>query len=113
MLGDEVAEAADPEGLGRPVTGREEVDPELARVGQRGFGRLAGEEGVEAERGGLVQGLCPAAGNDADRLDRARPAREVDDVVALEDLRAARDQLVGAERLVRAPGPAERAAAAA
>src|SRR5918998_2225437 len=42
----ELAQAPHPEGLGRVVAGRDEVDAGLGGLGHRRLGRLAGEEGV-------------------------------------------------------------------
>src|SRR5215207_10492059 len=48
-LGDELAEAPDPERLRGVVAGGDEVDAALARLRHHVLLRLAGEEGVEAE----------------------------------------------------------------
>src|SRR4051812_50106513 len=74
----ELAEFADAEGLGGVVTRRDEGDAALAAVRHRALGGLAGEEGVEAEVGGLERVVGARARDDAQRADLIRPGWEGD-----------------------------------
>src|SRR3954469_23738958 len=68
-LGDELAEPADPEPLGRVVAAGEEVDAILARLAHHGFTGLAGDQSVQPERARLVQGEAARPGDDPDGGD--------------------------------------------
>src|SRR3954470_14624911 len=66
-LGDELAKSPDPEGLGRVVPAGEEVDAVLPRLAHHRLARLAGDQGVQAERACLVQREAAGPGDDPDR----------------------------------------------
>src|SRR4051794_40467089 len=74
--GQEVAEAADAEGLGGVVTGRQEVHAGLARAGHHPLGGLAGEERVEARGDRVLEVVGAGPGDDADGADPARAVAE-------------------------------------
>src|SRR6185312_517320 len=73
---EQLAEAADPERLGRVVAGGDEVDAGLARLRQHVLLRLAGEERVEPEVDRLAKAVGGGAADDAERSDRGRAGVE-------------------------------------
>src|SRR5262245_28176532 len=109
-LGEELPEAAHAERLGRVVPGRDEVRSALASVGHHMLRRLAGEEGIEAERDCLAEARGGPAGHDADAVDELRAGRPGEGLLA-EDRGAAVAQLVERHALRRAPDEADRATA--
>src|SRR4051794_12601226 len=72
-LGAPIAQRADPEGLGRVVAGRDEVDACLARLRVNTLGGLAGQEGVEPGLDRAADVARGPAGDDPDRPDRVGP----------------------------------------
>src|SRR3954447_675323 len=75
-LGQQIAERADAERLRGVVARGHEVQAELAGLGRDVLARLAGQEGVQALGGGLVQRVGGGAGDDADRPDALRAGAE-------------------------------------
>src|SRR5262245_6711305 len=97
-LGEERADRADAEGLRRVVPACEEGDAELARLRPRVLLRLARDERVQAERGGVRKGARGAAAADADAADLVGPAGE-ELGLAARRLREPAGELIGRERL--------------
>src|SRR5919204_5815412 len=83
-IGDDLAEPAYSERLGRVVAGGDEVDPSLAGIAHRLLGRLTGYQRVQPERRRLLERARPGAADDPDAADRVRPG--------VEDERLAPDQ---------------------
>ena len=75
-VGEVGGERLDAESLGRVVTCRDQVDPELPRGGEVRLLRLAREERVEALVGGPDQVVAGCTGRDREALDPFRPVRE-------------------------------------
>src|SRR3954469_17278871 len=109
-LGQEGADGPDAEGLGGVVAAGQVRDAELVRLGPGVLLRLARDEGVEPQRGGLREAPPRAAGADADAADLRRPAEEQLDGLAGE-LAEGERELLGGRGLGQGPVDGERRAA--
>jgi hypothetical protein len=92
------------------MPGGHEMDAELAGGVESGLGRLAGQEGVVAVRGGSGDVLRGAAADDRDAFDPRRPAVE-DQGLAIQPLAHARGERLDRGRLGQSAADADLRAA--